>query len=673
MCGISGIVSSTPLSSNLLQSMTDCIRHRGPDDEGFVFWSQFSGKALLFGGQDTPEGVYQSDLAYTPSSTGGRDIPLRIGLGHRRLSILDLSPLGHQPMCTPDGRYWIVFNGEVYNYLELRVELEKLGHTFISRTDTEVILAAYAQWGDSCLARFNGMWALAIYDTQARTLFLARDRFGVKPLYYWTSPEGLFAFASEIKQFTVLHGWRAVMNGQRTYDYLVFGITDHTEETMFSGVYQLRPGHCVTLAVDDANAVSPGTPLSTRAWYELRPKPFAGSFDGAAREFRDLFEQSIALRLRADVPVGSCLSGGLDSSSIVCVLNEFLRKQGGRALQKTFSACSDVDRFDERKWIERVVDKTGVDAHYVYPALDQLFEESPSITWHQDEPFGSTSIYAQWNVFRLVAQNGVKVMLDGQGADEQLCGYHGFFGPRLATLFRNWRLGDVVADLAGMQRLHGYSPTTSLKYMLPYLLSEKCAHVLRRIGGYAHSRPAWLNCECLQAETVDPFWKLGSREGSVVGLSRAQLTGSNLQMLLHWEDRDSMAHSIESRVPFLDYRLVEFVLGLPDEFKIARGMTKRVLREAMREVLPEVIRTRADKLGFVTPEEVWIRERMSDSFRNKIEQTLEVDAGCFNHDAVRLEFDHIIDGKNRFNFWPWRVANFGEWVAIFEVEPPLAH
>ena len=670
MCGISGIISSTPSPSNLLQSMTDCIRHRGPDDEGFVYWNKSVDEPSLCGGQDTSAAVFNAELPYTSASNDGHGATFNLGLGHRRLSILDLSPLGHQPMCTHDRRYWIVFNGEVYNYIELRSELEKLGHTFISRTDTEVILAAYAQWGEGCLSRFNGMWAFAIYDCKARTLFLARDRFGVKPLYYWTSPEGLFAFASEIKQFTVLPGWSARLNGQRGYDYLVFGITDHTAETMFSGVYQVRPGHCVTLAIDDESAVSPGTPLSTRAWYELRPKAFAGSFEDAAREFRDLFEQSIALRLRADVPVGSCLSGGLDSSSIVCVLNDFLRKQGVQALQKTFSACSDVDRFDERKWIDLVVGKTGVDAHYVYPALDRLFEESPAITWHQDEPFGSTSIYAQWCVFRLAAQNGVKVMLDGQGADEQLCGYHGFFGPRLATLFRNWRFAEFVADLSGMQRLHGYSTMASLKFMLPYLLSEKQAHVLRRIGGYAHTRPAWLNCHCLQAEAVDPFWKLGAREGSVVELSRTQMTGSNLQMLLHWEDRDSMAHSIESRVPFLDYRLVEFVLGLPDEFKIAGGVTKRVLRESMRGALPEEIRTRVDKLGFVTPEETWVRERMPDAFRNKIEQTLEVAAGCFNSEAVRLEFDHILSGNKRFSFWPWRVVNFGEWVQRFGVDVP---
>lgn len=667
MCGISGLISINFLPVFVLKNMSDYVRHRGPDDEGFVYFNCQGKKATLCGGPDTPDAVFKAKLPYTPLSNNIHEDHFRFGFAHRRLSILDLSPLGHQPMCTPDQRYWIVFNGEVYNYIELRAELEKLGHSFISRTDTEVILAAYSQWGESCLSRFNGMWAFAIYDSQAGTFFLARDRFGVKPLYYWISPESLLAFASEIKQFTVLPGWRATANGQRAYDYLVFGITDHTEETMFSGVYQLRPGHCVVLSVDEASALSPGKSLPTHAWYELHPRPFAGSFNDAGREFRDLFEQSIALRLRADVPVGSCLSGGLDSSSIVCVLNDFLRKQGVQALQKTFSACSDVDRFDERKWIELVVGKTGVDAHYVYPALDRLFEESPAITWHQDEPFGSTSIYAQWNVFRLAAQNGVKVMFDGQGADEHLCGYPGFFGPRLAALIRQNRFTEFVRELSAAYKNAGIPPLQNLKRTLQYFMFGNLLQRLKKIDGYPSTSPNWFNTYSAPICLRDPMEESGARGGTLLDYSLALLTRSNLQMLLHWEDRNSMAHSIESRVPFLDYRLVEFVLGLPDEFKIAGGVTKRVLRESMRGALPEEIRTRVDKLGFVTPEETWVRERMPDAFRNKIEQTLEVAAGCFNSEAVRLEFEHILGGNKRFSFWPWRVVNFGEWVQRFGV------
>lgn len=669
MCGISGFYSGDKCAARYIKGMTEVIRHRGPDDEGYALFGEFGSKPRICKGADTPEDAVMINTLYSPRELidNYSSLKVKLALGHRRLSILDLSALGRQPMCTQDGRYWIVFNGEIYNYIELRLELKKKGYTFVSKTDTEVILAAYRQWGEGCLALFNGMWAFAIYDCHARTLFLARDRFGVKPLYYWTSPSGLFAFASEIKQFTLLPGWRASLNGQRIYDYLVFGITDHTEETMFSGVFQLSPGHCVTLAVDDVGAVSPGKTLLTQAWYCLRCRPFEGGFDDAVREFRDLFEQAIALRLRADVSVGSCLSGGLDSSSIVCVLNDFLREQGLQTLQKTFSACSDVDRFDERKWIDLVVGKTGVDAYYVYPDLGRLFEESSTITWHQDEPYGSTSIYAQWCVFRLAAQNGVKVMLDGQGADEQLCGYHSFFGPRLATLLKSLRFHSLVHDVAGMHRLQGYSFVQLLKFMLPFLLSENCIQRLRRIGGYVHSSPTWLNVSRLQAEAVDPFQQLGARVGSIAELSRSQLTGSNLQMLLHWEDRDSMAHSIESRVPFLDYRLVEFVLGLPDEFKIAGGMTKLVLREAMREVLPDQIRTRVDKIGFATPEEVWVRNIATNVFQRKIEESLQSASFCFNPEALMREFADICHGSKNFSFLPWRIINFGEWFRIYNV------
>lgn len=668
MCGISGIISSAPCPTHHLQAMTDFIRHRGPDDEGFVWWGNFEDEAAMCGGHDTPDAVFKAGLPYTPLSTDWYQAFFRLALGHRRLSILDLSPLGHQPMCTQDGRYWIVFNGEVYNYIELRSELEKLGHAFISKTDTEVILAAYAEWGEDCLARFNGMWAFAIYDSVRRTLFLARDRFGVKPLYYWVSPDRLFAFGSEIKQFTVLPGWQAKLNGQRGYDFLVFGITDHTEETMFSGVYQIKPGHCALLSVEDPGSLAPGKPIACRRWYELRPAEFDGSLDEAAAFFRDLFEDSIALRLRADVQIGSCLSGGLDSSSIVCVMNRLLRQQGAHGQQRTFSACSDVARFDERKWIDIVVRHTGVQASFVYPSLERLFEESPTITWHQDEPYGSTSIYAQWNVFRLAAQSGVKVMLDGQGADEQLCGYHGFFGPHLATLIKNLRWGDLISEVAALQRLHAYSIITSIKFMMPYLLPNTITQRLKRLGGYAHSRPVWLNHERLRAEPVDPFWKSGAREGSIQALSKSQVTSSNLQMLLHWEDRDSMAHSVESRVPFLDYRLVEFVLGLPDKFKIHGGETKRILRLAMRGVLPEAICSRVDKLGFVTPEEVWVRECMPETFKKKIEQTLDIAGTFLETDDVQMEFAQICKGEKRFSFWPWRIVSFGEWLRIFGVQ-----
>lgn len=668
MCGIAGFISKNILPAKIAKQMADVIRHRGPDDEGFVLFHDIYNEPLICGGEDTPEAVFQESVPYAPTQLVDTNTtePARIALGHRRLSIVDLSPLGHQPMCSPDGRYWIVYNGEVYNHVELRAELEQDGYHFRSHADTEVIIAAYHKWGEACLSRFNGMWGLAIYDTKAKTIFLARDRFGVKPLYYWISPEGFFAFASEIKQFTDMPGWQPQVNGQRAYDYLAFGLTDHTDETLFRDVFQLEPGHFITFKIEDCNNLKPKTRIRSKQWYRLAQSTFAGTFEDAIAEFRQRFMDSVRLRLRADVPVGSCLSGGLDSSSIVCGMNQLLEMQNTSAVQKTFSACSDEQRFDERKWIEMVVEATDVEAHYVYPSLERLFDESRTITWHQDEPYGSTSIYAQWNVFRLAKEASVKVMLDGQGADEQLAGYHGYFGARMSTLFKEIQWLELLKEIRALKRVHNYSFIRSGQYLANYLLPDSIGQSLKRITGYAHSRPDWLDWEGLGARPHDPLLDSGAREGSVEALSVSQLTASNLQMLLHWEDRNSMAHSVESRVPFLDYGLVEFVLGLPDEFKLHRGITKRVLRESMGDVLPEKIRDRTDKLGFVTPEEVWLREKAPQQFRCKLNESIEISEGIIKPGARNI-LEDMVTGNRRFSFQVWRIVNFGEWMETFSV------
>lgn len=670
MCGISGILSPTQVDLAALRRMTDLVRHRGPDDEGYALFAR--GSVTCLAGPDTDPSASGVGVPYRPTG------PLEdrhasaptLAFGHRRLSIVDLSPLGHQPMCCRRGRYWVAFNGEIYNHVELRTELERAGHTFISHTDTEVILAAYAQWGADCLAHFNGMWALALYDTHERTLLLARDRFGVKPLYYWVAPDGTLAFASEIKQFTALEGWQAALNGQRTYDFLVHGLSDHSEETMFRGVFQLRPGHRAVLRGDGRQRLQPGGRIESQRWYGLPVGRFEGSFADAVQGFRERFVDAVRLRLQADVPVGSCLSGGLDSSSIVGTIHQLLQSVGDAApkQQRTYSACSTVSRFDERQWMDEVVRYTGVDAHFAYPALGGLLSDGPAITWHQDEPFGSTSIYAQWHVFKLAAEDGVKVMLDGQGADEQLAGYHMFFGARLGGLARNMRWIELMREAAAIRRRHGYGKKALFRYTAPHLLPAAVFDWGKRHAGYSHQAPGWLNLGAIDARPASPFHTSGAFDGSVQSMSVSQLTASNLQMLLHWEDRNSMAHSIESRVPFLDYRLVEFVVGLPDEFKLFRGVTKRVLRESMRSTIPASIVGRMDKLGFATPEEVWVREQAPQAFRQQVAKALEAAPDIFNADALRTEVDTIIDGTRAFSFLPWRIANFGQWYQTFAVK-----
>ena len=668
MCGITGIISYGK-SQNLLSDivrMTDAIRHRGPDDEGFAFFGP-GGAIKIYGGKDTPESVFTGVLPYLPREfyKGKNPSDALLAFGHRRLSIIDLSAAGHQPMSYKN-RYWLTYNGEVYNHIELRRELEGLGHSFLSLSDSEVILAAYSQWGADCLRRFNGMWAFAIYDSQRQEVFLARDRFGVKPLYYWVAPNGSFCFASEIKQFIAFPGWVARVNPQRVYDFLVWGQANHTDETLFAGVHQLLPGHSMRLHVDGLNADSDGR-LPAEKWYELKPADFSGSFAGATEEFMHRLKDSVRLRLRADVPVGSCLSGGLDSSTIVCLMNRLLEEQGAKAVQKTFSACADVKRFDEREWIDEVVRATGVDAHYVYPSLEALFKELPAITWHQDEPFNSTSIYAQWNVFRLAAQNGVKVMLDGQGADELLAGYHTFFGARFAGLFRKGQWLRLWREVKETNDLHGYSKLGSMAKTAGVLLPPSIRKTLRKLRKH-NATPSWCNLDVLGAEACNPVDKLKDYSNSVQSFSYTQMTATSIRTLLHCEDRDSMAHSIESRVPFLDYRLVEFVLGLKDEFKLSDGVTKRILRTGMSGVLPDRIRDRMDKMGFETPEEDWVKRHSPDLFRSRLQMAVDSSRGILTPKSIST-LDEMIAGRTSFNSKIWRMINFGVWMEVYSVKP----
>lgn len=673
MCGITGFFSISNQPSGLIRRMTDLLSHRGPDDEGHVLFRQLGAEPRVCGGPATPADAYHTGDAFAPQTPLelSDDRPAVLALGHRRLSILDLSPLGHQPMCSPDGDCWIVYNGEVYNHLELRTELEGLGCTFRSRSDTEVILAAYQTWGTACLQRFNGMFAFLLFDRKTETLFIARDRFGVKPLYYRVSTDGL-AFASEIKAFTALPGWRARANGQRTYDFLNWGITEHTDETLFAGVHQLRGGQMLELRLRDlvgpSETLQDGQKLPAQTWYHLQPRPFTGGMSQASEGFQQLLIDSVRLRLRADVPVGSCLSGGLDSSSIVCIANRLLREQDAHGLQRTFSACAVAERYDERKWVDIVVGATGVQPSYVYPPLGGLFEEAPRITWHQDEPFGSTSMYAQWQVFELASKAKVRVMLDGQGADEQLAGYHGFFGPRLASSLRDGNLMGLWREASGMKRLHGYGYGRSLAYLANHTLPERLKNLLRKSVGRAITQPAWLDNARLGCEAANPFIHAGSsNHQDLLAMSLAHLQRGHLQMLLHWEDRNAMAHSIESRVPFLDYRLVEFVLGLPDDCKLSEGVTKRVLRQAMSGIIPDAIRDRMDKKGFVTPEETWLREGDPDLFRRMLGRAIEGSGGILRAGPAMEELDGVIAGRRPFSFLPWRMINFGEWIKRFDV------
>ena len=631
MCGIWFSLGFPPDPARI-----DLVAHRGPDGRG---WQVFDSAAGL------------------------------VALGHRRLSIIDLSEAAAQPMSYADGRYWVVYNGEIYNYIELRRELEGAGHRFHTQSDTEVLLAAYAEWGEAALDRLVGMFAFVIWDEAAQVAFAARDRFGVKPLYLFAAASGV-AFASEIKQLIGLPGFTARLNIPRVYDFLSAGIMDHTGETLFAGLGQLRGGECVRL---DLQRWHPGNALPVRRWYGiLESGTLAINECEAGERFRALLTEAVHLHLRSDVPVGSCLSGGLDSSAIVCLMARELDTEGIGARVNSVSACYDVKAVDERPFMEAVIEETGSIPHWCYPRVEDAFAEAERITWHQDEPYGSTSIFAQWSVFAEARRAGIKVMLDGQGADEQLAGYHGGFPYYYRSLIRRCRFAALARTMIERRRWHGVTLAGEVQRLIAPLVPPGLARRLRR-ERQARAGHNWLDGEALRShlgrsafdtarESIDrpPIKDIGD-------LCAVMTQSSNLAMLLHWEDRNSMAHSIEARVPFLDHRLVELSIALGDQHKMVGGDTKRVLRRAMAGILPEAVRNRRDKLGFATPEESWFRGSLRKAVFGGIEETLAYFPGLLNAAGVRARATDMLDGRRGLDFSLWRIVNLGIWGRLFGV------
>ncbi len=551
MCGIAGIIAPNPIGNNKWQlaNMMATIKHRGPDDEG----------------------IFMED---------------GVSLGFLRLSILDLSEAGHQPMLSPDERYVIIFNGEIFNYIELRQELAAKGHRFRSQTDTEVLLTAYLEWGPSMLHRLNGMWAFAIYDRAEKSLFCARDRHGVKPLYY-CEDEDRILFASETPAILAAMDRKPTPDQQVLFNFLLFNRTDQTDRTFFSEIKRLDHGHYFKIKTDRPDRVKP------QKWYDLRKElkePFRNP-----QEFREMFSSSIGLRLRSDVPVGVCLSGGLDSSSIVSVL---LNDYGKKDLH-TFSAIYGKGNFgDESAYID-LYEGMLKNRHFIQPDEHTLMADIDAFVYAHGEPVPSTSPYAQFKVMEL-AKRHVTVTLDGQGADEELAGYHYFFGFYFKDLLMQGKLGLLASEMTHYLRRH--RDLLGLKSLLFFMLPASMRRRAKAIEkGY------------LAAD----FYETHARENSAIAddlygsptLQDALLNHFKykLEHLLKWEDSNSMWFSIEARVPFLDYRLVERTLALPDELIINKGMTKHILREAMKGTLPEKIRVRRDKVGFGTPQDEWFR------------------------------------------------------------------
>jgi asparagine synthase (glutamine-hydrolysing) len=650
MCGIAGIFHfEKEVHPKLIQKMTNVLHHRGRDDDGFLAVNFDSRKAYPL----TGKGSKVPGLKLEEFNT-----PVHLFLGHRRLSILDLSPSGHQPMSNEDGTLWIVHNGEVYNFLEIKKELESLGHDFRSRTDTEVILHAYKEWGVDCLSRFNGMWAFAIWDLPKKRIFCSRDRAGVKPFYYLYDGKR-FCFTSEIKALLQIDDFRADPNEQVMADYLFLGLVDHTNETFFKNIYQLRPGEYLLFEKDR---------LTIQSYWDIEAKEIRYAREGDyAERFHELLQDSIRLRLRSDVPIGSCLSGGLDSSSIVCMANKLmfdgqsidLNLVGER--QKTFSSCFENPAYDERKFIELVIDQTGAERNYVFPKGEDLFKDLPKLIWHQDEPFGSTSIYAQWKVMEHANEKGVKVLLDGQGGDELLAGYPPSFYAFFKQTIRQLALASLIKEVKGFLKHQGWR----MDQFMPRVMAGLVPDIFKPL--FQHSNPygfQWVQ-ERFKKKYHRSITKPNRFENELNNFLYHTFRSSALPGLLHYEDRNSMAYSIESRLPFLDYRLVEFAFGLPLESKIREGRTKVILRKAMESVLPEEITNRMDKMGFVTPEAEWFRTTLRDPIHKIFNSKSFSERGYFNIANVKNNFNDHCKGKVDNHSMIWRCVNLELWMRMF--------
>jgi asparagine synthase (glutamine-hydrolysing) len=659
MCGISGVVSINTVSIDSFVKMNQIIKHRGPNDEGFVIFNDYDFEVL--GSSDTAADSWSSNELYSPKSDINYTIfDAYVGFGHRRLSILDLSPKGHQPMCTRDERFWITFNGEVYNYLEIRKELIALGYNFNTDTDTEVILSAYQQWGVECQSKFNGMWAFAVYDRIDKTIFLSRDRFGIKPLYYWFSPEGDFYFASEIKQFTVIPGWKAVLNKERALDYLYYALTDHTEETLFNGVYTIPPSHFVFEVVDKLKGYN--SKLKTDKWYTIPIEDSKLTFAEAKNQFLEKFKDSIKLHLRADVPVGSALSGGLDSSSIVSYINILLKQEKKSESQKTFSSCSVDPIFDERNWMEEVVKETQVDGHYIYPKGEDVFKLTEELIWYMDEPYQSQSAFLGYHVFEEARKNNVIVLLNGQGADEYLSGYSSYRILRQKTLVKRVKLYQLYREMGSISQTFEMILHTAFD-----LIPKKLRYILSSYNKKNRLFNKIVNFKILDTVRVHPYKLLKYNNQSPSSISNHQLFREPLQKYLRWEDRNSMAHSVEARVPFLDYRLIEFIHSLPLDYLDAPNHSKKILVEALKGILPEKVRNRKDKKGFVTPEQRWFMNDFSTDFLKLFDENISFAKGIINNIEARKYLVDMQKGLIPFDYSYWQIILFCIWMKKFEI------
>lgn len=622
MCGIAGAswLEAPADVEAVAHRQCELLQHRGPDDSGWS-WDD------------------------------GRDSNLL--LVHTRLSIIDLSASGHQPMVSDDGRFEIVFNGEIYNYIEIRSTLIDEGVAFHTQTDTEVLLKSWIHWGPECLTRFIGMFSFAINDRSQQTLTLVRDAFGIKPLFYRLT-ETQFSFSSELGALIELHSERLTLDWQRCYDYLVHASYDAGQSTFIAGVHSVRPAHFTVLDLK-SRQLGP----QQRWWSPCVDVDSTVTFEEAVTRLRGLLEESVRLHLRSDVPLGLALSGGIDSSGLACIAREVEPDTDLR----TFSYVASGSPLDEEPWIDTVNEAIGARSRKVRRDAVSLRGEIGDLVATQGEPFGSTSIYAQYAVYEQVHRDGVVVTLDGQGADELFGGYVGFPAARMRSLLET---GHPLQFLSFARKWSTW-PGRRRGYLWKTFVAQFVPSPLQRLAMASVGRPltpVWMRSRALKSRHVRQQRPQRRTSRSFRGrrLTEALIDSlERLPALLRHGDRNSMRFSVESRVPFLTIPIAEFAMSLPEEYLVqVDGRTKAVLREALRDLVPDSVLDRRDKIGFQTPEADWgadTMQRLDDwlPLLQPVDDVVDVS-------EVRRLFEEWNSGRRPYDPALWRIENFAWWL-----------
>jgi asparagine synthase (glutamine-hydrolysing) len=619
MCGLAGLIhfDGRPVATAVLERMGTSLQHRGPDDRG--------------------------NFAEGP-----------VGFAFRRLAILDLSLAAHQPMELHGGRYVMVYNGEIYNYLELRRELEQRGCTFRSSGDSEVLLQAYATWGRDCLTRLNGMWAFLIYDRDRGLVFGARDRFGVKPLYRHLTSRAV-CLASEIKAIRASGEHRDGIHWPVASRFLLQGRLDEDERTFYENVEQVPPGH--------AFEVTLGGEWRQWAYWSLATIP-RREVREPVQEFRDLFEDAVRLRMRSDVPVGVCLSGGLDSTSIICAMARSRSAVPVQEAKPLLAFCYMAEEYDETRYIGDTLAQTGAVLRQLQVDARGLWDRLPAFLRFQDEPVHSMTAMIGYELMRLAATNGVKVVLNGQGADETAAGYFSYFRDHWRTLMMDGHWMTAWNEIGSHTAVHGGGraapAATALKEACLWRLHRLPAYRRMVAGRRLHRARSnsWFHRDLTAALAADGFEGMDGRLDTSL---RHSVQVAPLPIYLRVEDRNSMAHSVEARLPFMDYRLVSLLSCVGPEWKLRGPWNKFVLREAMRGRIPESVRARVDKMGFPTPVGKWLAGELLEPVQDLLASRAARERGIYDTDAILRDLRRHAQGQVDVSKNLFDVAQFETW------------